>query len=486
MNDFVTRRLPLLCFLLLAIHWLNQLAGTYGLMFDESQYWFWAKHPAWGYYSKPPVIAWLIALSTSMFGDGNFGVKMLSPVILLATGFVLRATALRMGYDKRTAAWVMLTYLTIPFATSSAMFFTTDVPLDLCWAIAMYCILTAWQEQRGRYWVYAALAAGMGCLSKYTMVAFAASAFLAMVASPDLRPQLRKPWPWLAALIAAALFAPNILWNAQHQFVTFRHTDDNVFSKAVEIYPVDMLEFIAAQFVVFGPILLVALVANLLSLLRTPKAQRSANAIILHSFVWPLAVAGVIVSLLAGAQAHWISPVYLAGTLIVVPYLLQQKPRWLRASLILHLLLLLAFYAAPTVIPMLQLKHDPLARAFAWNALADTVRPLAEAHPDAVLMTNERKIAAALTYQLRDLRGAQEPVYKVKITNQMRDHYDLLSAEQDFSQRERLVILRDTCPGSISLVAHATPLKCLALQHYQFAIYLLPPDAKPLKGKPKH
>lgn len=88
--------LPIFCLLILAVHWLNQYLGTYDLMFDEAQYWFWAKHPAWGYYSKPPVIAWLIAASTAVFGDGNFGVKMLSPLLALATGGVLYATARRL------------------------------------------------------------------------------------------------------------------------------------------------------------------------------------------------------------------------------------------------------------------------------------------------------------------------------------------------------------------------------------------------------
>lgn len=463
----------LFCLLILAIHWMNQYIGTYGLMFDEAQYWFWGKHPAWGYYSKPPVIAWLIGASTAIFGDGNFGAKMLSPILAVATGGMLYATALRMKYTERTAAWVLVTYITLPVVTGNSMFFTTDVPLRFFWAVAMYGIISAWNTKQARYWVLAGIAAGLGLLSKYTMVAFAASALLAMLSSRDLRPQLAKPWPWLAAAVALLVLVPNLLWNTHHHFVTFTHTNDNVFSKSVQIYPEDMLGFMGAQFGMFGPILLIALIQGLLEI----RQKRDERACLMHWFVWPLACIGGVVSLLAGAQAHWISPVYLAGTLIVVPWLLDRRPVWLQVSLGLHLVVLVLFYLAPTFIPYLSLKKDPLARAFVWNQLAGEVRPFIEKYPDAVIMTNERKIAAAFTYQLRDIRGWKEPVYKWRApkTN-VHDHYDLLSQEKDFSRSQRLVIMRYAYFDNPKPTSRARLLKRITLQKYQFAVYLVLPD----------
>ena len=473
MTTMRASHLWIFCLLILAVHWMNQSLGTYGLMFDEAQYWFWAKHPAWGYYSKPPVIAWLIATSTAIFGDGIFGVKMLSPLLAVATGGLLYATALRMGYSARVAAWVLITYLTLPVVTGNSTFFTTDVPLRFCWAVAMYGVISAWQTKQGRYWVLAGIAAGLGLLSKYTMIAFAASVLFAMLSTRELRPQLRKPWPWLAAALALAAVAPNLLWNAHHHFVTFTHTNDNVFSKSVMIYPEDMLGFIAAQLGMFGPILFIALLQNLREVRRT----RDARSILLHWFVWPLALAGVVVSLLAGAQAHWISPIYLAGTLIVVPWLLDRGPAWLKISFALHLVVLALFYLAPSIIPHLPLKNDPLVRAFAWSQLAEEVRPFVEKYPDAIIMTNERKVAAAFTYQLRDIRGWKEPVYKWGTSaTGVHDHYDLLSQEKDFSHSQRLVIMRYAYFDDPKPTSRAQLLKRIAVQKYRFAVYLVPAD----------
>src|SRR5213078_4893458 len=56
-----------------------------GLYPDEAQYWFWAQTPALGYYSKPPLIAWLIALTTGLFGDSEFAVRLSAPLLHAAT-----------------------------------------------------------------------------------------------------------------------------------------------------------------------------------------------------------------------------------------------------------------------------------------------------------------------------------------------------------------------------------------------------------------
>lgn len=453
---------PVVIALFLAIHWANQLLGTYGLMFDEAQYWFWAKHPALGYYSKPPVIAWLISSSTSLFGDGNFGVKMLSPVLLLGIGALLYRTALRLQQPEGTARWVFLTYLTLPLATGNGAFFTTDVPLQFFWALALYAVITALTSPaHPRYWLLAGVAVGFGFLSKYTMIAFGASTLLALVLIPENRKQFISAWPWAAAVLALAIFSPNLWWNAQHQFVTFKHTDDNVISKTVELYPADMLEFTGAQFAVMGPILLIAL------LLSLRHARRDA---LLHCFVWPLAIAGIVVSLIAGAQAHWIAPAYLAGLLIVVPTLATHRPLLLRVSLALHVIILLLFYTAPTMFDALHVKRNPLERLFVWDALGEEIKPLIVQYPHAVLLTTERKIAAALTYNLRDVRCTDEPLYKWRRPgDKVHDHYDMLTDQQNFSGREALVLAR--YDAGWKPTQDAQLLRDITLGHFHFVVY---------------
>ena len=98
---------------------------------DEAQYWFWAKHPAFGYYSKPPLVAWLIALTTSAFGDSEFAIRLSAPLLhAIAAGFVY-ATGARL-YDGKVGFWAALVYLTAPGVSLSAL-----CNLDRCRAAAV-------------------------------------------------------------------------------------------------------------------------------------------------------------------------------------------------------------------------------------------------------------------------------------------------------------------------------------------------------------
>ena len=109
---------------------------------DEAQYWFWAQHPAFGYYSKPPLIAWLIALTTAAFGDSEFAIRLSAPLLhAVAAGFVY-AIGARL-YDKRVGFWSALAYLTAPGVSLSAYVISTDAALLPCWAAALYAFIRA-------------------------------------------------------------------------------------------------------------------------------------------------------------------------------------------------------------------------------------------------------------------------------------------------------------------------------------------------------
>src|SRR5712691_11518113 len=70
-----------------------QSAGLYP---DEAQYWFWAQHPAFGYYSKPPLVAWLIWLTTAAFGDSQFAIRLAAPLLHAGAAGIIYAIGARL------------------------------------------------------------------------------------------------------------------------------------------------------------------------------------------------------------------------------------------------------------------------------------------------------------------------------------------------------------------------------------------------------
>src|SRR5229473_4571687 len=103
---------------------------------DEAQYWVWSQQLALGYYSKPPLVAWLIALTTGLFGDSEFAIRLSAPLLHAGTAVFIYAIGTRL-YDSRVGLWSALAYTSLPGASVSAFIISTDAPLLLFWAAAL-------------------------------------------------------------------------------------------------------------------------------------------------------------------------------------------------------------------------------------------------------------------------------------------------------------------------------------------------------------
>jgi predicted membrane-bound mannosyltransferase len=106
------------------------------LFFDEAQYWNWSQEPAFGYYSKPPLIAWLIGASTAVCGVSEFCIRLPSPLVHTATAGVIFALGTRL-YSAQVGFWSALAFATLPGVSFSAGIISTDVPLLFTWALAL-------------------------------------------------------------------------------------------------------------------------------------------------------------------------------------------------------------------------------------------------------------------------------------------------------------------------------------------------------------
>src|ERR1700674_5641203 len=78
--------------------------STVDLFFDESQYWAWSRELAFGYFSKPPLIAWVIAAASQVCGSGESCLRAASPIFYLGTSLICYAIA-NVLYGERVAFW---------------------------------------------------------------------------------------------------------------------------------------------------------------------------------------------------------------------------------------------------------------------------------------------------------------------------------------------------------------------------------------------
>ena len=144
---------------------------------DEAQYWVWAQHLDWGYYSKPPMVAWLIAAATGIFGDDGPAVRLLSPLLHFGTAMTVYGCA-RLLYDPRTGFWSAVTYAALPGVTVSATIMLTDAPMLLCWAVALFAFLRARASDDRRWWLVVGIAIGRAsCRNTRWPIGFCAPSF---------------------------------------------------------------------------------------------------------------------------------------------------------------------------------------------------------------------------------------------------------------------------------------------------------------------
>src|SRR5262249_58302909 len=154
---------------------LIRLAGltfsTVDLFFDEAQYWAWSREPAFGYFSKPPLLAWTIALAEHVCGSSEACIRAPVPILYFGTSLLVYAVA-RQLYDTQVAFYAALTTALATGAAFSARIISTDVPLLFFWALALLAYVKLLAGGGTRWSILLGLALGLGLMAKYAMIYF--------------------------------------------------------------------------------------------------------------------------------------------------------------------------------------------------------------------------------------------------------------------------------------------------------------------------
>ena len=191
---------------------------------DEAYYWVWSRALAPSYLDHPPMVALWIRLGTTLVGDTPFGIRLLAPLAAAAGSLLLfQATRdLLPGPEasrRGTVAAALMNAMLLFGAGAVTM--TPDTPLLFFWTLCLAALARLVATGQPRWWLAAGLAAGLALDSKYTAALLAPAVFFWAMTTASIRPQLRRFYPWAAAIVAAALFAPVLAWNAAHGWASF-------------------------------------------------------------------------------------------------------------------------------------------------------------------------------------------------------------------------------------------------------------------------
>lgn len=297
--------------------------GILELIPQEAYYWKYAQHLDIGYLDHPPVVSWLIWLGTHLLRDTEMGVRIGASGCWIITAIFCFRRAYNL-FGKTTAIGTLLLLAVLPFFFAVGIVMTPDAPLVACWAGALYFLERSLVEQKSSAWVPAGVCIGLGMLSKYTIALLCPSILLFICLDRHSRHWLKKPEPFLAALIALLLFLPVIVWNAEHDWASFIFQGSRRFMDTLKFSLPAMIGSILILHTPTGVLGALAAVfeGNRRSMVRDdtiPDKEGRTHLFSLVFTLFPLLVF-LVFSLGREAKFNWTGPIWLAA----LPFIARQ------------------------------------------------------------------------------------------------------------------------------------------------------------------
>ncbi|MBL8544610.1 MAG: glycosyltransferase family 39 protein [Hyphomonadaceae bacterium] len=388
-----------------------------GLYFDEAQYWMWSRSFDWGYFTKPPMVAWIIAATTTLTGtDTEWAVRLGAPLAhALAAGGVFALT--RSMYGAWPGFWAGLGWLALPGVFLSSSLVSTDAFLLPLWALAL---LAVWQLMSTRAWGWAialGVFIGLGVLAKYAMFYFIACLALAAYWLAPVREALAKGRGVAAGVVAAIIVAPNLIWNVQHGFATARHTASNASFNLDNMFHIgELWEFLTGQAGVIGPLVYLALIWVLWRAARRSAGLQTEDRFLI-AFILPPLVFVSLIAFISRANANWVAVAYPAIMVWVTGSLFTSKRgrRVLAAATALNAVLGFATVAYVASAPNSAPRIIKGAReSSGWEATAREIARRAAVQPGeppfTAVMADDRATYFELSYYWRHARREAAPL----------------------------------------------------------------------------
>ena len=311
------RGLTLLWLLALTVFHLWFIAsGRWPLAPDEAHYWEWSRRLDWSYYSKGPLVAYLIALSTRLGGHTEFWVRL--PAVLLGTALAAVAYVLaRRIFQSERAGFLSVLFLSLmPLYAAGSLLMTIDPPFVFFWGLASLFLLRAARRRGETAWYGAGVALGLGMLSKYTMLMLLPCIFLWLLASGKLRPWLRRREPYEAGVLGLLIFSPVMVWNARHGWLSSRHVLTQAGGGGDRSLASSLLggpEYLGIQLGVVSPFLFVLMMLAVIWAWREGIRQGRDDLLLLACLSAPVYLFFLVWSFFSKVQGNWAAHAYVTA-----------------------------------------------------------------------------------------------------------------------------------------------------------------------------
>lgn len=419
--------------------------GPFNLSPDEAHYWEWSRRLDFSYYSKGPMVAYIIAFFTKIGGNNEVSVRIGAVIIAAIISLILYILARDIFTSERAGFFAGLLPSITPLYAAGSVLMTTDAPFIMFWGLAIYFFRKALITEKGGYWHLAGIAIGLGLLSKYTMALIYPCLFLFLLFSKEDRFQLKKKEPYSAFIISLVIFSPVIIWNIQHDFVTLRHTMGQAHVERGPILSVSSaVEFLGSQFGVLTPFIFIVLIYGVLKAGVTGFRQSKRDYLLLFFTSIPVFLFFTAKSLQAEVEANWAAPAYFTAFACIGIYACPVMPsngngiyERFRGKKLVNLGFTIMLFTGllattvtyfPGLLKLAGLKDieakAPINRIIAWKELGlkvgDVYNDMAK-NKETFILSDTYQMTSELAFYIPDNPAA----YNVNLGNRRMNQYDI-------------------------------------------------------------
>lgn len=425
------------------------LHGPLDLSPDEAHYWEWARRLDLSYYSKGPMIAYIIHAGTALLGDTVIGVRWPAVIFSALSSLCLFRLGTALCASEAAGAVAALLFQAIPLYAPFGVLLTIDSPFLFFWILSL---LLFWEtvgggnnpgtgreesrRSRGEdpgllRWSLLGLSVGLGLLTKYTMAFFYPCALLLLVLS-EKRHLLKRPGPYWSAFLSLLVFSPVVIWNIQHGWVTLKHTAGQAHvSEGLQFSFKYFFEFIGSQLGVVTPVIFVLIIV---ALFKLRKGEPRLQSLFLLAFSVPVIGFFMLKSMQGKVQANWAMTGYITGIIALAGLLAREfaagRGGWAGTSRVVKggcigaglalLLTALSHYPQALNLPP---KLDPSSRLRGWEQLGAEVTRLSglfHGETPVFLFSDSYQVASELAFYVK----GQPRTYCINLGRRM-NQYDL-------------------------------------------------------------
>ena len=399
------------------------------LSFDEAQYYNWSQNLDWGYYSKPPMLAWIIKIFTLVCGDTELCIRISSPFLHSLTALFIGLTTYNFASNKNklTIFIAALIWLLIPGVSLSSGFISTDVPLLFFTSLSIF-ILSLFDKidknsKINIYFLLLGTTLALAFLSKYAILYLLLGSLVSIIFDKGIRDNFLQYFNlkrlFLILISFFVIISMHILWNFENGFITAYHTAANANIGGRWSGISNFIKFFIEQFFVFGPIAFYLLLVIFFKFKTLNNSER---------FLVFLTLTPIIIILLQAfisrAHANWAAIAYVPGTIILALYFMGLLEKNRKNLFYINIIFGLLFLFLIPLSGIYNIGIDPYKKNRGWSELGLAISDIYYQYPDAVFVADDRRVLAEALYYMKN-----KPKNWVRWNADgiIHDHYELVT-----------------------------------------------------------